>query len=366
MKSVSRRTFLANAGITLGAAALGSGPLLAACGPSSSPSSSPSASAKKLSGELWVGDYGGAFEAAKRKHIYDPFTKETSVIVKTIQNPTAAMVKAQVDSGDIGMDMCPLGIQAVLQLGEKYFQKLPDSIFATPGLDKQFMYPPWAAGIDVFATCIAWNTDLVTGAEPKTWADFWDTKQFPGPRAFPGGATPPLELALLADGVPMKSLYPLDVDRAFKKLREIKPSVINWWTAGAVPAQLLSTKQVAYTPIWDGRAYAAQKNGAHIKYTLNMAMLNVGSLVVTHGAPHAEAAFALAQFALRPDIQANVWSEIPYGPTNLKALPLMDPTYAKLLPTDADNRKNEFVLNQQWWGANATEISKRFQAFLVS
>jgi putative spermidine/putrescine transport system substrate-binding protein len=61
-----------------------------------------------------------------------------------------------------------------------------------------------------------------------------------------------------------------------------------------------------------------------------------------------------------------VWSEIPYGPTNTKALALMDPTYAKLLPTDPENRKNEFPLNQQWWGANATEVSKRFQAFLAS
>ena len=37
--------------------------------------------------------------------------------------------------------------------------------------------------------------------------------------------------ALVADGVPKDKLYPLDLDRAFKKLDEIKPHIKVWWLA---------------------------------------------------------------------------------------------------------------------------------------
>ena len=51
-------------------------------------------------------------------------------------------------------------------------------------------------------------------------------------------------IALLADGVPADKLYPIDMDRAFHKLDEIKPHITVWWTTGAQPAQLLLDKEV--------------------------------------------------------------------------------------------------------------------------
>ena len=48
-------------------------------------------------------------------------------------------------------------------------------------------------------------------------------KKFPGRRALRNHPIATLEAALMADGVAPDKLYPLDVDRAFKKLEEIKP-----------------------------------------------------------------------------------------------------------------------------------------------
>jgi putative spermidine/putrescine transport system substrate-binding protein len=45
-----------------------------------------------------------------------------------------------------------------------------------------------------------------------------------------------LEIALLADGVAPDKLYPLDLDRAFKKLDTIKKNTIWWATNAPVPA----------------------------------------------------------------------------------------------------------------------------------
>jgi putative spermidine/putrescine transport system substrate-binding protein len=357
---ISRRTLLKGAGALAGVAV--GGGALASCS-----SSTTKSSAKSEAKVVWVGDYGGTFQAAKTKGIYDPFTKETGINVEVIANPTEAMVKAMVDAGDVTMDMSPLGITAVLELGEKYFQPLPDYVFKVPGLDSSLMYPPWSATVEVFAETFGWNTQTAKKPPPSNWAEFWDTTKFPGPRAVSGeDATPPLEQALLAAGVPMDKLYPLDVDLAFSMLEEIKPHVVTWYSTDAQPPELLSTKQVTYSQILDGRAYDAIQQGAHIGYTLNQAMMDVGSFVVTAGAPHAKNAFELIAFAMRADVQAATWSLIPYGPSNLDALKLMKPSYAAILPTAAANRKNEFMIDQYWWGANGVEMAKRFESFLVS
>ncbi|NJL18453.1 MAG: ATP-binding protein [Nitrospira sp.] len=51
-------------------------------------------------------------------------------------------------------------------------------------------------------------------------------KSFPGQRSVRKHPIYALEMALIADGVPMDKLYPIDVDRAFKKLEELKPHVL--------------------------------------------------------------------------------------------------------------------------------------------
>jgi putative spermidine/putrescine transport system substrate-binding protein len=66
-------------------------------------------------------------------------------------------------------------------------------------------------------------------------------KGFPGTRALRNDPQTVLEAALLADGVPRDKLYPLDVDRAFKKLEQIKPDIAVWWTSAVSPRSCCTT-----------------------------------------------------------------------------------------------------------------------------
>ena len=50
--------------------------------------------------------------------------------------------------------------------------------------------------------------------------------------------------ALIADGVPMEKLYPIDANRAFKKLEQLKPHVLVWWNSGAQSVQILQDGEV--------------------------------------------------------------------------------------------------------------------------
>ena len=70
-------------------------------------------------------------------------------------------------------------------------------------------------------------------------------KAFPGPRSLENSPKGNLEFALLADGVAPDKLYPLDVDRAFKKLDQIKHHIPVWWTNGAQHVQLLIDGEVS-------------------------------------------------------------------------------------------------------------------------
>ena len=55
-------------------------------------------------------------------------------------------------------------------------------------------------GVFVWSTVMAYNGDKLKDG-PKTWADFFDTKKFPGKRGMRKGARYNLEFALMADGV---------------------------------------------------------------------------------------------------------------------------------------------------------------------
>ena len=78
-----------------------------------------------------------------------------------------------------------------------------------------------------------------SGESPNSWADFWDVKKFPGPRALGAEVTFARNLPCSPTASPYK-LYPIDVERAFRKLAEIKPHVKVWWKHGDQPIQLLS------------------------------------------------------------------------------------------------------------------------------
>ena len=92
-----------------------------------------------------------------------------------------------------------------------------------------------------------------------------------------------LEFALIADGVPMDKLYPIDFDRAFKKLDQIKPHVTVWWSTGQQPAQLLLDKEVVLATGWNGRFYDIIKKGAPIEIEWNEGALKQGSFVIPQG-----------------------------------------------------------------------------------
>src|SRR5690606_23701362 len=176
--------------------------------------------------QITVADPGGPFGPAFRKAFYDPFEKATGnkvVNVAREAEPTAQF-KAMVETKSYTWDVCTLTLSArdILK-GQGLLDPIGFSHADVPGMMPEAVSPLWM-GTDVYSTVLAYRTDRVKNA-PTSWADFFDVEKFPGRRALRKNPIDTLEQALLADGVSLDQLYPLDVERAYKVLNKIKPHV---------------------------------------------------------------------------------------------------------------------------------------------
>jgi putative spermidine/putrescine transport system substrate-binding protein len=162
-----------------------------------------------------------------------------------------------------------------------------------------------------------------------------------------------LEIALVADGVPADKLYPLDLDRAFKKLEEIKPNLALWWSSGAQSVQLLNDGEIDMQAIWNGRAQAAIDAGAAAAYTYNQGIYDVECFMVPKGAKGKVAAMKIINVMLDPKNQATAASLIDYGPVNPKAYDtgIIPKERLARLPSSPDNLKKQVMLKASWYAS---------------
>ena len=179
-----------------------------------------------------------------------------------------------------------------------------------------------------------------------------------------------LEAALIADGVPMDKLYPLDVDRAFRKLQDVKPHVLVWWNSGAQSVQVLQDGEVEMTQAWNGRIQAAmaekEGRGGALDITFDQQMLVSDCWLMPKGAPNKDLAMKALAIMMRPDMQATLPKFINYAPANNKAYDtgMITPAMAANLPNSPQNKDKGFTMSVDWWVQNADAMVKRFDAFL--
>ena len=204
----------------------------------------------------------------------------------------------------------------------------------------------------MFSTVLAWNTKTYGDKGPQSWADFWDVKKFPGKRAYRKGVAGALEPALMADGVPPDKVYevlstPAGIERAIKKIKELKPHIAVWWSSGAQHAQLMKDGEVDMVTGWNGRFDVVAKDGGKVAYTFNQALLDYDCYAIPKGAPNKDLAMKFLAEISKPQYQAEFTKYITYGPTNKKAYDLgtIDAAYAQA-PALVPGQRGQAVADQ--------------------
>ncbi|QBJ79785.1 spermidine/putrescine ABC transporter substrate-binding protein [Aquitalea sp. USM4] len=318
--------------------------------------------------DLTVISFGGANKAAQEKAYYAPFTKATGIkVVGGEYNGEMAKVKAMVDTKSVSWDVLEVESPELARgCDEGMFEKLD---YSKIGNKADFV--PGAAqtcgvGIFVWSTVLAYNADKLK-VGPTSWKDFWDVKKFPGKRGMRKGAKYTLEVALMADGVAPKDVYkvlatPAGVDRAFKKLDQLKPN-IQWWEAGAQPPQYLVSGDVVMSSAYNGRIANTQKEGKNLKIVWNGGMYDFDSWAIPKGSPNKDAALKFIAFASKPENQKVYSQNIAYGPTNKKAVPLLDKQLVADLPTAPQNIKSGVAVDVAFWADYGESLEQRFNAW---
>jgi putative spermidine/putrescine transport system substrate-binding protein len=310
--------------------------------------------------------FGGAYQAAQRKALLDPIAKALNIVIKEDTLTGVADVRAQVRANAVKWDVADLGGASCARgSAEGLFEKLDYKIIQADGIAKEMVHPDWI-GVIYYSTVIAWNTQKYGANGPQNWAEFWDVKKFPGTRSLYRSPGETMEIALMADGVALDKLYPLDADRAFRSLERIKPSVVSWWASGAQSAQLLKDGEADLVAIWNGRASSVIKDGATAQITYNQGLMNADCLVIPKGSKNAELAQKVIAMMVSPDLQANIPALIDYGPVNPAAFTTgkISPEMAARINSAPANAARQTVMNFDYWTENLPKMTERMDAFL--
>lgn len=222
-------------------------------------------------GEVVVFSYGGSYTQGMRKYVYEAFTKATGITVVDVSADIAEpQVRAMTRAGRVDWDVALIDGQNYPTMHQAgLFQPVDYSLWDDEALKGVPQSARLSDAVVAFrsTTLLAYDERSFPKGGPQNWPDFWNVKAFPGPRGLSAVARH-MVLALAADGVPNSDRWPLTddkVERALKKLGEIKPNIAKWWTAGGEPVQALTNGEFVMTSCYDGRALSAIRQGAPIR-----------------------------------------------------------------------------------------------------
>lgn len=314
--------------------------------------------------QITVCSYGGTYNEGLEAAFGKPFTEATGIKVVFTTFPSYAQMAGQVKTGNIEWDvvecedrMYARGVRAGL------FEPL--DLKDVPVKDfVQGAALEYGLGTVYYSYNITYNTRVwPAGSGPRSMKDLWDVQRFPGPRAMRFTAASNLEAALLADGVPKDQIYPIDVDRAFRKLDELKPYIKVYWQSGGQSQQIMREREADIGFVPGGRMLQLIDEGVPLFLDWNDQFILVDYFTILKGSKNYDAAMKFIAFSSRPERQAKFAEWTYYGPANRKAYQYIDGKKAVLMPTYPENFAKGIVEDGSWYAEHEEEVERRWEAW---
>lgn len=319
--------------------------------------------------DLTVVSWGGAYQEAQDEIYFEPFKEETGTpLLEESWDGGIGVLRAQVEGGNATWDVVQVESEELaLGCDEGILEEIDyERIGGEDRYIEQAVHP-CGVGAIVWSFVLAYDKDEIEDA-PAGWDGFFDTETYPGKRGLRQGPKSTLEIALIADGVPVDEVYATletdeGVERAFAKLDTIKDDIV-WWTAGAQPPQLLASGEVAMTSVYNGRIDAANKeDGRNFGIVWPGSLYTIDSWVILAGSPNIDAAYELIDFMGQAENQAKLPEAIAYGVTNRDAGAQIDPERLAELPTAEENIAGALQISDEFWIENIDRLTERFNAW---
>ncbi|MGY4281695.1 spermidine/putrescine-binding protein [Bradyrhizobium sp. LM2.7] len=308
-------------------------------------------------GEVVICSYGGEFTQNLRKYVFEPFRKATGIkVVDATADIAEPQIKAMHEAGRVDWDAVFVtphaqGYSELSQAG--VFAPIDYSLWDDEALKAVPESARHADAVVAFKAALlqVYDKRAFPKGGPKNWADFWNVKEFPGPRGL--GVRPPSSMvfALLADGVSRSGLGRLtdnEVDRALKKLDEIKPYIAKWWSAGGEPVQLLTNGEYAISSSSDGRAVGAIRGGLPLGTVWDGAFINDNYWGVLKGGPNTANAQKFIAFVNRTEVAAAFTQATGFAGPNLSQLEYLPADLAANIAINPENAAKSVLLDARW------------------
>ncbi len=318
--------------------------------------------------DLMVVGFGGGFQDNARKHLFQGYAAEKGVkVADDVYNGEMAKIYSMVKAGDVTYDVVMIEAPELVRACEDgVVEKLDWTV-----IDQKKFIPlgvsPCGAGAVGFGVTMFYDPARnPTG--PANYAEFWDVQKFPGKRTLRSGAKMTLEIALMADGVPMADVYKVlgtaeGQKRAFDKLDKLKPHIV-WWKSGAQPLQFIGSGEVAYAVGFVGRTILANKGGAKYPVQWNTLLYSFDYWAVVRNSPNKAEAMKLISYMTDEKPLTALAQDWAVSPANAKVA--NDPAIIEKNPgMVANHAKEGLFIGTEFWVENGADLEAKFNAWVA-
>ncbi len=316
-----------------------------------------------------IATQGGSLEEAQRRFFIKPFTDATAIPVREEGGAGAlASLRSRKEGTPDTLDLVAVDPDTLTAgCDEGLFEKLDWTQIG--GRDHYLPQGISDCGVGsaLYAFVLAWDRDKFPAT--PSWTDFWDVTKFPGKRGLRRGPETNLEFALLADGVAPGDVYrtlrsPDGIDRAFRKLDQLRPYIV-WWQTSSEAAKILGSGDVLMTsaasPAVIGASHTAGRN---FGVQWNGSLSTLESWAVMKGSANLRQAYQFLYFAGSSAIQARFISVSGYGGVAKGANDGLPADTLAASPTAPANLSAGFAVDDQFWRDNRDKLTQRFNQWL--
>jgi putative spermidine/putrescine transport system substrate-binding protein len=305
--------------------------------------------------EIRMVNWGGIANQGFGRFYGEPFMAENPgwTVVQDSSGPSLGRIRSQVEAGRVTWDLCDSSSSSSIQLGALNlvnridYKIVPRDTVIDPSFALEFGAAPYS-----FSSVLVYDKAKFP-EPPKSWADFWDLRKFPGTRLLRRDALATLDAAMMSLGRTKENLYPIDVRAALTRVREIRRNLI-FWTSGSESEQAMRSGEAVMGMIWHTRAKVLfEETQGRIAWDWNQGVLQQGIFVIPRGNPAGEMAQRLlASMLSKPDPQVGLLQFLGNGPTHTEAAARVPENFRIFNPTDPANAAKQVVIGADWWGKN--------------
>jgi putative spermidine/putrescine transport system substrate-binding protein len=325
--------------------------------------------------DLTVVGFGGLTQSFTHEAYWQPFEKMTGIhLIEDTRDFGIGIVRTKVQGGANTWDVVAAeDIEVIQGCEEGLFQKLDWSKIQGSSSFLPGGKLPCAEAQIIYGMNLVYDGNRIKSDGPKNWADFWDVKKWPGKRAMYKDPRDSLEIALMADGVAKSDVYkllatPAGLDRAFRKLDELKSNVL-WWTSPGLARQSIISGDAALAEVYGNSAMNInRKEHTNFVASFQDQILHIDYYAIVKGTPHLAAAEKLMDYYSQTEPEAKFLQLTGAGVPNRDALPIVqkaDPTLAAVLSTTPEHLAMSLPSDPQFWLENYDAINQRFTAWLA-